>query len=420
MKRYLSNYRLEYFKLGNDLQVVLANNPELAVFSMNLLYKVGSKEEQKSQMGIAHLLEHLMFDNVDGFKKGEFDNICSKAGGTNNAYTSFDMTSYTMTLPANQLELGLWLESQRFNNFSINQDNFEIQQKVVIEEINQVINNQPYGKWRDIMASISYTPKSCYSWEVQGSVESVQNLTLSDIELYYKTHYKPDNAVLVLAGGFDIDNAKRFIQKYFGKKNPEPTNKKKIYTSKQYSFFEVFEDNIPHDACFMGFHSSSFKASDAMYGDILANILTNTRSSMVYKDLIHEKQIASQVGSYLDKREESSLFIIYAIGADEKVESNTLYYEMCNNLRGLTNKVTQEMMEKAISNLLTQVAFETMYSHGIADIIGIDVHFYGKYDKIRSLITKYKNANLESLKRYIDKHIDLIAANRVDAKPFKN
>jgi zinc protease len=420
MKNFLSNYIFDTFTLENGMPVVLANNPSLPIFSLNLAYKVGSKEENKSIMGIAHLLEHLMFENASGFNKGDFDNICSKAGGSNNAYTSHDLTSYTMTLPTNQLELALWLESQRFSNFSVSQSNFGIQQKVVIEEINQVIENQPYGRWRDIMASISYTPKSCYSWEVHGSVESVENITLDDVRNFYNSYYKPDNACLVLAGGFNRDQAKKLIEKYFNKLNPEKINKKKNYTSKQYSYFQIFEDHIPHEACFLGFHSSSFKSSDSMYGDILANILTNTRSSLIVKDLVHNKQIASQVGSYLDKREESSIFIIYALANSKDISSNDLYYELSNNLKGLTEKINQEMLDKAITNLITQISFETLYSNGIADIVASDVLFYGKHDKIKNLIQKFKNANIESLLRYIDKHIDLIAANRVDAKPYNN
>lgn len=387
-------------KLGNGLTVVIAPNSKAPVVCITVSYKVGSKNETPDLKGFAHLFEHLMFEGSANIPKGAFDKYCTSAGGTNNAYTSYDQTTYYMVLPSHQLELGMWLESDRMLKFAVTPRALETQQKVVIEEISQTVENQPYGRWRVVQGETGYAAESSYSWEVYGSKERVAAATMQNVEKFYKQFYRPDNACLVITGDVEENYAFSLAEKYFGEittsdmAKPEALFKNEWRKSGQ----GTMPDAVPHNAVFLSFHIDGFLNDSIHTADVLATLLGEGRSARLYNALIYEQQIASSVGAFVDKREESSLFTVLAIAADENVSCETLFEGINSEFLKITNiEVSEEEIIKARNSLQTQLATELQTASGTADLLASQVLFWNDPERIHSIVKKYEKVLAEDV-----------------------
>lgn len=407
--------------LENNLDVILVPIHNSPVVCVDIAYRVGSKDEPFEKTGIAHLFEHLMFEGTKTNPKGEFDKLCALAGGTNNAYTSFDLTNYFMLLPSNQLELGLWLEADRMKNFKITSESLKNQQNVVIEEIKQTVEDQPYGLWRELMSASAYSKDCSYSWEVQGTQEHVANVTIKDAELFRKTFYQPDNACLILVGDFDINSSRELIQKHFsGIKKLNRTIKRNKFSKSHliHSAYKKFEDDVPTSALFLGYHIDGFISKQSYAGDIVANILGVGKSSRLWKKLVIEKQISNEVGAYIDKREHSSLMIIYAFANTPDISCDKLFDEVNSVIKDFLKKsISDDELQKAINQLSSQMAFEIESITGLADTIAQFAVFMNDPEKIYSNLSIYSKFSKSDIKKYIHKIFDSGNSIRIDAVP---
>ncbi|MDX9789512.1 MAG: pitrilysin family protein [Candidatus Kapabacteria bacterium] len=408
------------YKLNNGLDIVLLNNPKAPIVSMNLSYKVGSKDEKPGRRGFAHLFEHLMFEGSKHIPKGEFDKICSTAGGTNNAYTSYDYTAYTMTIPSHQIELALWLESDRMYNSEISLQALETQQKVVVEEILQTIENQPYGRWREHLAESAYKPECSYSWEVHGSKKDVAESTLDDVEDFFKTFYKPDNACLVIAGDCNPDETMSLVEKYF-KSDVIKHEIKRNNFSESYKLkgaHKVTYDNVPLPAVFISFHLGDFKSEELYTADVLSYMTGIGKSSELYKNLVYDKQIASQVGAFVDKREHCSLLTFYAVASKPLVSADELSEEVYYELEKIKiNNYDDQLLFKTRNLLTSQMANEIQYSHGLADMVGNFTLFRNKPEMIFDVLGKYDSVSTERIASLAKKYLNREESIRIDVLP---
>ncbi|MFA7626526.1 MAG: pitrilysin family protein [Candidatus Kapaibacterium sp.] len=408
------------YKLNNGLDIVLLNNPKAPIVSMNLSYKVGSKDEKPGRRGFAHLFEHLMFEGSKHIPKGEFDKICSTAGGTNNAYTSYDYTAYTMTIPSHQIELALWLESDRMYNSEISLRALETQQKVVVEEILQTIENQPYGRWREHLAESAYKPECSYSWEVHGSKKDVAESTLDDVEDFFKTFYKPDNACLVIAGDCNPDETMSLVEKYF-KSDVIKHEIKRNNFSESYKLkgaHKVTYDNVPLPAVFISFHLGDFKSEELYTADVLSYMTGIGKSSELYKNLVYDKQIASQVGAFVDKREHCSLLTFYAVASKPLVSADELSEEVYYELEKIKiNNYDDQLLFKTRNLLTSQMANEIQYSHGLADMVGNFTLFRNKPEMIFDVLGKYDSVSTERIASLAKKYLNREESIRIDVLP---
>ena len=390
--------------LPSGLRLILIPRKKVPVVSMNMAYKVGSKNEVRNMTGFAHLFEHLMFEGTKNIPKGEFDRYCSSAGGTNNAYTSYDITSYIMALPTHQLELGLWLESDRLYNSEVTPEALENQQKVVTEEIRQTVENQPYGRWRELLAASAFKSECTYSWEVHGSIKDVESATIEDTTKFFNSYYRPENACLVLCGDFDPDRTYELVEKYFSQskktnglmKPAEFNDSFKIRGSK-----DSYKDNVPFGAVFVSFHANGFPDKNIYKADIISHVFGGGRSSRLYNSLVYQKQIASSTGAFVDKRENASLITFYAVANSDKVTPEDLYSEFLEEIEVFnTNGLKDHEMEKAINQLSTSVAYELQYSGGIADLAGHRDLFHRDPKNIFKIIDNYTSLDGLSVKKY--------------------
>ncbi len=315
------NISYEKYTMPNGLQVILHTDHSDPVISYDIMYHVGSSREIPGKTGFAHLFEHLLFSGSENVPAGVFDKLIEGAGGSNNGFTSRDVTSYFEIFPKNALEQILWLESDRMGFFinSVTQRAMAIQQNVVQNEKRQSEDNSPYGFTDYVISKNLYPDKHPYNWEVIGEMEDLKNATLTDVKNYYNNYYGPNNATLVLAGDFDPDTAKILINKYFGEIKshgevsprsamvPGLDKTKKIYHEDNFA-------NVPEIT--MVWPVPQAYQKDAYALDFLAKLLSDGKKAPLYKVLVREKKLTSRTTAYNNAGELAGEFTI-SIRANE-------------------------------------------------------------------------------------------------------
>lgn len=407
-------------RISCGLETIVVPIKKVPIVTIDVGYKAGSKDEIRGMTGFAHLFEHLMFEGTKNVDRGGFDRLCSLAGGTNNAYTTYDYTLYTMTLPSHQSDLGLWLESDRMLNFRIIENALENQQKVVSEEIRQTVENQPYGRWRELLAEAAFSADCSYSWEVHGRIADVINCTMENAEDFFRRYYNPYNARLVVCGDVSPEETFEKAEKYFDGKTEEMPIRRNAFSKeyRQSPAHVFFEDHVPYPAVFISFHCPGFPDDVAYTSDILAAILGEGRSSRLYSHLVNEKQIASSAGAFMDKREHTSLLTIYAFANSEDVSADALADEIHNVLNVFAAApLKKNDLEKVRNKLATQIAQELQSSSGLADIITQLAMFWNDPGRIYTLPERYMQVGGNNIREFFERYINIDNSVRIDTLP---
>jgi len=313
----------EKFTMPNGLQVVLHQDHSDPVISYAIMYHVGSSRETPGRTGFAHLFEHLLFSGSENVPNGVFDKVIENAGGSNNGFTSRDVTAYFESFPKNALEKILWLESDRMGFFinSVTPRNLAIQQNVVQNEKRQGEDNSPYGFTNYVISKNLYPSTHPYSWEVIGEMEDLANATVDDVRGFYENFYGPNNATLVLAGDFDADSVKLLLDKYFGEVKPRgqvPVRTAMPITLSESKrlFHEDNFANVPEINLVWPVPENYTK--DAYALNFLAEILASGKKAPMYKVLVKEKQLTSRVSAYNGAEELAGEFTISATANEGK------------------------------------------------------------------------------------------------------
>ena len=305
----------EKFTMPNGLQVVLHQDHSDPVISYAIMYHVGSSRETPGRTGFAHLFEHLLFSGSENVPNGVFDKVIENAGGSNNGFTSRDVTAYFESFPKNALEKILWLESDRMGFFinSVTPRNLAIQQNVVQNEKRQGEDNSPYGFTNYVISKNLYPASHPYSWEVIGEMEDLTNATLDDVRGFYENFYGPNNATLVIAGDFEPDSVKVLLDKYFGEIKPRGevpartampvalSESKRLYHEDNFA-------NVPEINLVWPVPENYTRESYAL--NFLAEILASGKKAPMYKVLVKEKQLTSRVSAYNGAEELAGEFAI--------------------------------------------------------------------------------------------------------------
>lgn len=301
---------IEKRTLANGLRVVVHVDKSTPLAAINILYNVGAKNEHPDKTGFAHLFEHLMFGGSKNIPS--FDEPLQRVGGDNNAWTNNDVTNYYLTLPSENLETGFWLESDRMLELDFSEQSLEVQRKVVIEEYKQRYLNQPYGDIPLLISPLAYKVHP-YQWPTIGKdISHIENATLQDVKNFFYSHYAPNNAVLVVSGNVDPDQAFKLAEKWFGdipyraiSNYPIPAEPEQ----KEERQLEV-ERNVPANMIEMVFHIGSRTDSDFYTTDLLSDILSNGPSSRLTQSLIKDKQLFSDVNAYITGDHHPGLFTV--------------------------------------------------------------------------------------------------------------
>lgn len=418
----MSSLRIPIYQrlLGNGLRVVIAPNHKAPVVCLSVGYKVGSKDERHGKTGFAHLFEHLMFDGSANVARGEFDAYLSAAGGQCNAYTSYDQTVFHEVLPSHQLELALWLESDRMAQCGVQQIGLETQQRVIIEEIGQTVEDQPYGRWREEQAQTAYAPECSYSWEVHGTKADVAAATMKDVQEFFAAYYRPDNSCVVIAGDVKADEAFALVEKYFGEiPNAAAPRRNDFLPEYRRSGYVRTQDNVPFAAVVLSYHYDGMLDERYMMGAALASIAGDGRSSRLYESLVRNLQVASSVSVYPDAREYTSLLTFMAVGATPETTCNELYDALRAEITLLSDGgVTLREMTKARNGLATSLAYNLQTASGTADTITNQTLFWHDPERVNTILDRYAHLSeikLHDYARHILRddncvHVDIVPA----------
>ncbi|MCC5920379.1 MAG: insulinase family protein [Cyclobacteriaceae bacterium] len=297
--------------LHNGLHVIVHHDPNVSIEVVNVLYKVGSADEDASRTGFAHLFEHLMFGGSENI--ANFDKELQKAGGNNNAFTSPDITNYYDVLPVQNVDTALWLEADRMRNLSFDPQVLEVQRKVVIEEFKQNYLNQPYGDLWMKFRALCYE-RHPYQWPTIGKqISHIEEATMEDVKSFFNRFYHPGNAILVLAGKLGVEEAFTKAERWFGdisardKYTRDLPQEPPIGTRK----FQETSAKVAADALYMAFQMPGKKdAAGYASHDLLSDVIGRGKSSRLHKALVREQEVFTQIGAYVTGSADPGLLVI--------------------------------------------------------------------------------------------------------------
>jgi len=398
----------EEFDLDNGLHVVLHQDNSAPVIITSVMYHVGAKDEQPNRTGFAHFFEHLLFEGTKNIGRGEWFKIVTANGGQNNANTSDDRTYYYEVFPSNNLELAIWMESERLMHPVINQIGVDTQNEVVKEEKRLRIDNQPYG---NIFKSIKQNlfKNHPYRWTTIGEMEHLDAATLEEFQAFNKKFYVPNNAVLVVAGQFDNAQAKEWIKKYFGAiPKGAPVQRQKFEEAPITTTINAtWEDpNVQLPMTLAAYRTPSMKTKDARVLDMISSYLSDGKSSKLYKKMVDEKKVALQVGAFNNSQEDYGQYIIYSLPLGD-VSSENLLKEIDEEIVNMQNNLISENDFQKLQN-----KFENNYVssnstvEGIAENLASYYLLYGDINLVNTEIEIYRSITREDIKEVAKKYLN--------------
>lgn len=389
------------FKLDNGLHVILQPDNTTPNVIVSIMYHVGSKNELPHRTGFAHFFEHLMFEGTANIPRGQFTRYVEEAGGTLNAFTSNDVTYYFVMLPSNQLELGLWLESERLMHARVDSVGIATQKGVVTEEMKQTRDNRPYGRILTETVSRAFTNHP-YRWDVLGADEHIRNAEDHEFREFHDMFYVPNNAVLVIAGDIDVATARPLVEKYFAEipkgtkeiRRPLPNEPKRLVEVR-----DTVYDNIQLPAVIQAYHIPGQGTDDYYAVEMLGSILSQGQSSRLYRSLVDEQRLAIQVMAIPLGLEHPGLSVIFGIpqiGVDPKVLEDAINKEL-EKIR--TELISETEMEKLRNQYENRIVNSNTTIASRAQNLATNHTFFNNAGRINTLLDNYMAVTREDIQR---------------------
>ena len=380
---YSQNVDFIEYDLDNGLHVILHQDKSVPLAVTSVMYHVGSKDDSPDRTGFAHFFEHLLFEGTENIDRGQFMKIVESNGGSLNAYTSNDETYYYEFFPSNKLELGLWLESERMLHPVIDEIGVQTQNEVVKEEKRSNYDNRPYGQLLPQITQSLFT-KHPYRWLPIGSMEHLDAATLDEFIAYNKKFYVPNNAVLVVAGNFEIDDVKRKISDYFGP-IPRGEDVPRINITEDPITAEIkkkfYDPNIQLPMGLVSYRIPSFKDRDAYVLDMISSILSGGKSSRLYKKMVDDKKVSVEVQAVNLSFEDYGIYVILSLPVGE------------NTLQTLYDNIDEEI-EKLKSDLISDREYEKLQNEFENSFISTNSSMSGIANSLASYYLLHDNVNL--------------------------
>jgi predicted Zn-dependent peptidase len=398
----------EEYDLDNGLHVVLHQDNSAPVVTTSVMYHVGAKDENPERTGFAHFFEHLLFEGTKNIGKGKWFEIVTSNGGTNNANTTDDRTYYYEVFPSNSLEVGLWMESERMLHPVIDQTGVDTQNEVVKEEKRLRVDNSPYGSFLAEIKKSLFT-KHPYRWATIGSMDHLDAATLEEFQAFNNTYYSPNNAVLVVAGDLDMAKTKDMIKAYFGP-IPRKADPKRVAIKEEPITKEIkakYNDpNIQIPAIVAAYRTPSMKTRDAYVLNMISTVLSDGKSSRLYKKLVDEKKMALQVGAFNVSQEDYGMYLTYGLPlGDTKLED--LVKEIDEEVVKIQNELISEReFEKLQNKYENQFVNANASVEGIANSLAKYYMLYGDINLINTEIEIYKSITREEIKTVAKKYLN--------------
>ena len=388
------------FDLDNGLHVILHQDASTPIVAVSVMYHVGSKNEERDRRGFAHFFEHLLFEGSDNIARGEFSKYVEKAGGVLNANTTGDRTYYYEVLPSNQLELGLWLESERMLHARVDQKGVDTQREVVKEERRQRYENQPYGSILIEVLKNAYKEHP-YQWPTIGFMEDLNAASEADYKAFYKKFYVPNNAVLVITGDIDPAKTRELVGKYFGDipKGAEVVQPNVVEPPLTSEVRNVVYDRIQLPAVVVAYRIPANGTADFYAVDLLNRLLSNGNSSRLNKALKDEQQKAVYTGAFSLPFEDPGLAIMFSI-ANGGVDVNDLERAMDAEVQRIQREgVPQAELNKLKAQLETEAVQDKSRVAGIASNLATAYMLLGDAALVNSELDRYLAVTSDDMKR---------------------
>ena len=400
--------KFEEYDLSNGMHVILHQDNTAPVVTTSVMYHVGAKDENPERTGFAHFFEHLLFEGTKNIPKGEWFTIVTSNGGSNNANTTDDRTYYYEVFPSNNVELGLWMESERLLHPVINQDGVDTQNEVVKEEKRLRVDNSPYGKFLE-MIKVNMFKKHPYKGTTIGKMAHLDAATLEEFQAFNKKYYIPNNAVLVVAGDIDVAEVKGMIEDYFG---PIPRGEDIVRSfPKEDPITEpmrakAYDANIQIPAVMAAYRTPSFKERDSYVLSMISTYLSDGKTSKLYKKIVDDKKMALQVGALDFSQEDYGTYILYGLPLGD-VSLDDLIVEMDEEIVKLQNELISERDYQKIQNKFENSFVNSNSSiEGIANSLARYHMLYGDVNLINNEIDIYRSITREEIKTVANKYLN--------------
>ncbi|ADY51707.1 peptidase M16 domain protein [Pseudopedobacter saltans DSM 12145] len=388
--------KYEKFVLKNGLRVLVHEDHNTPMAVLNILYDVGARDEQEDKTGFAHLFEHLMFGGSINIPS--YDEPLQRVGGENNAFTSNDITNYYLTLPTANIETAFWLESDRMLSLAFSEKSLDVQRNVVCEEFKQRYLNQPYGDAWLKLRPLVYK-KHPYKWATIGKeLSHIENAKMEDVKAFFKKHYNPQNAILVVGGDVEVEEVKRLAEKWF---EPIESGVKYIRNlpEEDEQTVEVKETvyaDVPLNAIYKVFKMVGKADEKYPVYDLISDILSQGKSSRLYRQLVKERQLFSDINAYNYGSIDTGMFVI-----EGRLNENVDPQDADNAIWEVLNQLKADLVSE---NELTKVKnkYESTFEFAEMSLLdkAMNLAFYellGNADELNMEIEKYQKVNREDI-----------------------
>ncbi len=386
----------ERFSLSNGLRVLVHTDTSTPMVAMNILYDVGARDESTDRTGFAHLFEHLMFGGSVNIP--EYDEPLQMAGGENNAYTTNDITNYYIQLPLKNIETAFWLESDRMLSLAFSEKSLDVQRKVVCEEFKEHYLNKPYGNAWHLLRELAYKVHP-YQWPTIGkNLEQIETADLEVVKAFFYKHYRPCNAIMCIAGNVTVDDVKQLTEKWFGPIEQGDKYVRNVPLEPKQTearFMETTAD-VPLDAVYKAWHIPG-RLNQSYYAcDLLTEILGSGNSSRLYRKLVKELQLFSNINCYQTGSLDPGLLVIEGKVREDKTieEANAGIEAVISEL--LSSGVNEDELAKSKNKIESMIAFEDMALLNRANNLAF-YELLGDAAKINDEWGKYEAITIEDM-----------------------
>jgi zinc protease len=401
----LSDIPVARHQLPNGLRVTLSHDNRTPVVAVNLRYAVGSGHEKPGRTGFAHLFEHLMFQGSTNVAKGEHFSLVEASGGKANASTTWDRTNYFERLPSHELELALWLESDRLGNLlpAMTQTKLDNQRDVVKNERRWGVDNQPYGSWEERLQTLLFPEGHPYQHPILGSMEDLDRASLADVSDFFAAHYAPNNAVLTIAGDFDPSAAQALVERYFG---PIPANSAVPHapsTLLEATFGaemrETVLDRVPVPRLYAACRTPAFGSASFTALEVAMDLLGAGRASRLYRALVREQQLAQDVSTFaFPEIGDAAIFVISAT-ARSGIGPEVLEMAMWSEVERLTAQgPTDDELDRVRNLYATGVAADLQRIGERADRLSMYASLFDEPERINTEVSRYVGVDADRVR----------------------
>lgn len=403
------NITYNKYKLSNGLEVILFQNTNIPSTAFNIWYRVGSANEKKGKTGLAHLFEHMMFQGSKNVPKEMHFRYIQEAGGALNASTSFDRTNYFEKLPSNDLELALWLESDRMGFFleALDQVKLDNQKSVVLNERLERYDNQPYGLAGEKLISNLYPEGHPYSWPTIGFYNDIETYTLEDVQAFFKQYYSPSNATVVIAGNFETNKVKSLVEKYFSEIKNSITPKQIIPPSAKLNEtkFIQYEDRVNLERIHFAWHTQNAFGTDDAALDILSDLLTGCKNARLTRKLVYELEIVQDVNSVQYSGKYGGHFMIVATAKPGKSldEIKKIIFDEISILT--QNNITSQELQRSKNIIRSNFIYSLQNIDTVADMLNLYNFYLGNPDSFNFDLNRYNNVDENFLQQVVERYL---------------